>query len=65
MKTDTGIKHYSSRGDYIKNRGAKKVTDLISKTGDDALKSIEDKVQISDKSKAKSLSKKNNKIKHL
>ena len=56
MKTATGLKHYSSRGDYIQNRGSKKVTELASKSGEDVLKSVKDKVQISDESKAKSLS---------
>lgn len=55
MKTDTGLKHYNSRSDYIQNRGAKKVADLVSKTGADSLKSVEDKVQISKESKAKSI----------
>jgi hypothetical protein len=56
MKTDTGIKHYSSRSDYIQNRGAKKAADLVSKVGGDTLKSVEDKIQLSDESKAKSIS---------
>jgi hypothetical protein len=53
MKTDTGITHYSSRSDYMKNRTSSKAMDLIESSDADSLKKVQDKVELSSEGKKK------------
>lgn len=54
MKTETGIKHYTSRSDYMQNRTGSKAQELMKDSVADSSKKLGDKVQLSDEAKLKS-----------
>jgi len=57
MKTETGVKHYTSRSDYIQNRVNTNTSELLKNSVADSPKGLGDKVELSDEAKLKSKAK--------